>query len=152
MQVFLTKNIPNLGKFGELVQVKDGYARNFLIPSGLAEEASEKNHKRWKNILRANRIQEEKLQAELEKIIAVLSQNTLKITVKTSAHGSIFGSITNIQIAKELNEQLKIQVDRRKITIPENISQIGIYEGEINFAKDNNAKFKFELVSAGGLT
>lgn len=151
MQVFLTKNIPNLGQLGDLIQVKDGYARNFLIPSGLAEEATANNRKRWKNILRANRIQEEKYQAEIDRIITTLSENTLKVAVKTSAHGSIFGSVTNIQIAKELNEQLHIQLDRRKIQIPENISQIGIYEGEILFSKTRKTTFKFELISAGGV-
>lgn len=151
MQVFLTQNIANLGQVGDLIQVKDGYARNFLIPKGLAEEATLSNQKRWKNILRANRIQEEKNQAEIDKIIATLQQNTLKIAVKTSAHGSIFGSVTNIQIARELNEQLQIQVDRRKVAIPENISQIGVYEGEIIFSKTRRAGFKFELMSAGGV-
>lgn len=151
MQVFLTKNIPNLGNIGELVKVKDGYARNYLIPNGLAEEVVDSNINRWKNFSRANRIKEEKLQAEIKKTIDILSKNVLKIPVKTSAHGSIFGSITNIQISREINDQLKIQIDRRKILIPENISQIGIYEGEIVFSKDSKAKFQFELISAGGV-
>lgn len=151
MQVFLTKNIPNLGNIGELVKVKDGYARNYLIPNGLAEEAVDSNINRWKNFSRANRIKDEKLQAEIKKTIDILSKNILKVPVKTSAHGSIFGSITNIQISREINDQLKIQIDRRKILIPENISQIGIYEGEIVLSKDSKAKFQFELISTGGV-
>jgi large subunit ribosomal protein L9 len=100
MQIILIQDINNLGGANEVVTVKNGYARNFLIPNKMAVEASPSNLKQLEERLKQIRKKEEKMLAEINKVIAALQQGAVKIGAKTGTSGKIFGSVTTVQIAK----------------------------------------------------
>jgi len=141
MKVILRENLDNLGEIGEVVEVKDGYARNFLIPRKLAFEANIKNL----NQLEAQKKQLER-KIEKEKILAErtrdeLEKISLTIQMKVGEDGKLFGSVTTQMIADALKEK-GFEIDRKTITIPEPIKALGIYNIEIKLHKDVVAKIK----------
>jgi large subunit ribosomal protein L9 len=117
MQVILIQDVNNLGGANELVTVKNGYGRNFLIPSKLAIEASPSNLKQREEKVKQQAKKEAKLLAELNIVIATLTSGPLKIGAKTGTTGKIFGSVTSVQIARAIKEQKGYEIDRRRITI-----------------------------------
>ncbi len=141
MKVILRENLDNLGEIGEVVEVKDGYARNFLIPRKLAFEANTKNlnqleaqKKQLERKIEKEKILAEKTREELEKI-------SLTIQMKVGEDGKLFGSVTTQMIADALKEK-GFEIDRKTITIPEPIKALGIYTVEIKLHKDVEAKVK----------
>jgi large subunit ribosomal protein L9 len=147
MQVILIKDVDNLGAANELVAVRPGYARNYLIPQKYAVEASESNKKvleeRRKVILK----REEKLMAEIAKVIDVLKQSPVKVGAKIGTSGKIFGSVTSIQLARAIREQKGYEIDRRRISITEEVKELGTHKATIDFGKDNMFELEFEVVS-----
>ena len=146
MQVILIKDVDNLGAAHELVQVKPGYARNFLIPQKYAIEASGSNMK----ILEERRKQldkrEQKLLAEIAKVKQVLSESPVKVGAKMGVSGKIFGSVTAIQIARAIREQKGYEIDRRRISITsDEVKEAGTYNAQIDFGKDNIVELQFEV-------
>ncbi|MDO9375934.1 MAG: 50S ribosomal protein L9, partial [Ferruginibacter sp.] len=113
MQVILIQDVNNLGGANELVTVKNGYARNFLIPSKLAIEASPSNLKQLDEKVKQQKKKEAKLLAEINSVIATLQSSPLKIGAKTGTSGKIFGSVTSVQIARAIKEQKGYEIDRR---------------------------------------
>lgn len=146
MDLILLKNLDRVGDKHEVVSVKNGYARNFLIPKGLGFIANDTNLKRLEELKAKEQAEEDKSIAEYEEIVTKLEGQTLKIGVKSGTSGKIFGSITNVQIASQLKEQLEIDVERRKVVMPEEIKEIGTYTAEINFHPEVQGKIDFELV------
>jgi large subunit ribosomal protein L9 len=141
MKVILRENLENLGEIGEVVEVKDGYARNFLIPRKLAFEASTKNlnqleaqKNQLERKIEKEKINAEKLRQELEKI-------SLTIQMKVGEDGKLFGSVTTQMIADTLKEK-DFDIDRKTITIPEPIKALGIYTIEIKLHKEVEAHVK----------
>lgn len=150
MEIILLKDVPNLGAANALVTVKDGYASNYLIPKGFAQEASLSNRRQWQNRLRAERIREERMAAALAVIIEKLQKSVVRVPVKVGAHGSLFGSVTSIQLVREIKAQLDVALDRKQVRVPENATRLGVYEGEIDFSSFKHAEpvvYKFELVA-----
>lgn len=145
MEIILKQDIPKLGDKDEIVDVKNGYAINYLIPQGLAIRAT----KTAKKILAENKKQqahkEERYREEAIEIAEKLKNVKLKIGAKTSTKGKIFGSVTNIQIAEELEKQ-GINIDRKKIHFP-TVKEIGAYKATINLFKDIKSEIDFEVVS-----
>ncbi|MGI6727116.1 MAG: 50S ribosomal protein L9 [Anaerovoracaceae bacterium] len=142
MKVILLQDIKNIGKYGQVKDVKDGYARNLLIPKGMAKEATESNLqdlKRQKEILATKEAEEFKSAQELEKKIGLL-----KINVKTKGGegGRLFGSITSKDIAENLMEQHKIEIDKRKIALDNPIKQTGEHTVEVKLHPEIIAKLK----------
>lgn len=142
MKVILLQDIKNIGKYGQVKDVKDGYARNLLIPKGMAKEATESNLqdlKRQKEILATKEAEEFKSAQELEKKIGLL-----KINVKTKGGegGRLFGSITSKDIAENLMEQHKIEIDKRKIVLDNPIKQTGEHTVEVKLHPEIIAKLK----------
>lgn len=125
MKVILLKDVKDLGKEGELVDVKDGYARNFLFPRNLAVEASSANMKKWKERQKQIKAREEEERAEALKLKEQIEKITLELTSKAGEGGRLFGSITSKDIAKGLKSQYKIEIDRRKIELKDNIKSLG---------------------------
>jgi len=121
MQVILIQDVDNLGGANELVNVKDGYARNFLIPRKLAVEASTSNLKQLGEKLKQLQKKEAKLMAEIKSVISALSDGALKIGAKTGTSGKIFGSVTSLQIARAIRDQKGYEIDRKRISIPEEV-------------------------------
>lgn len=147
MDIILLEDIEKVGDKHTIVNVKDGYARNYLIPQKLAIIANEANRQRLDE-LKAK--EEAELAARLEEFQAVadkLKDQVLKIPAKAGTSGKIFGSVTNVQIAQALKEQMDIEVDRRKIDLPEEVKVLGTYTAELNLHPDVEAKVSFEVVA-----
>lgn len=146
MQVILKEDINNLGYKDDVVTVKDGYGRNFLIPQGKAVIASPSALK----VLAENQKQRahklEKIKADAQEMAAKLEGVSLTIGAKTSSTGTIFGSVTNIQIAEAL-EKLGFNVERKIIYIKEAVKEIGSYKAQVKLHKEVSVEIPFEVVS-----
>lgn len=147
MDIILIKDVDNLGGVNEVVKVKNGYARNFLIPRKLAVECSPSNLKQLEERLKQVRKKEEKMLAEINSVIAKLNEGPVKIGAKTGTSGKIFGSITALQISRAIREQRGYEIDRRKITLPEEVKELGTYKATIDFGNGKHAEVEFELVA-----
>ena len=147
MEIILKQDIPNLGNKDDIVDVKGGYGRNFLIPQGYAILATETNKKVHEEILRQRAHKEAALRETAEKQVESMAGLELKIGAKTSSTGKIFGSVNNIQIAEALIEK-GFEVDRKNITIAGDIiKEIGTYTAIVKLYKDIKAEISFEVFS-----
>jgi large subunit ribosomal protein L9 len=147
MQIILIQDVDNLGQKNELVNVKNGYARNFLIPQKFAVEASPSNMKQLQERLKVQKVKEEKLLSEIAKVVEVLKAAPVKIGAKTGTSGKIFGSVTGVQIARAIKEQKGYEIDRRRIHILDDVKELGTYKAKIDFGKGNEAELEFEVVA-----
>ena len=147
MQVILIQDVNNLGGRNELVTVKNGYGRNYLIPGKFAIEASQSNLKQLEERKKQLAKKEEKLLAELNSVIAVLQNGPLKIGAKTGTTGKIFGSVTSVQIARAIREQKGYDIDRRRIQIVDDVKELGTYKAKIDFGKGQEVEVDFEVVA-----
>lgn len=146
MEVILIQDVDNLGAAHEVVKVRNGYARNYLIPKKLAVEASPSNMKQLEEKLKQLRKKEEKMLAEINEVIAKLQDGALKLGAKTGTSGKIFGSITSLQICRAIREQKGYEIDRKKIQLPEEIKELGTYKATIDFGNGKTAEVEFEVV------
>ena len=146
MQVILIQDVNNLGGANELVTVKNGYGRNFLIPKKLAVEASPSNLKQLNERMKQQAKKEAKLLADINDVIAVLSQGSLKIGAKTGTSGKIFGSVTSVQIARAIREQKGYEIDRRRIQILDEVKEIGSFKAKVDFGNGNETEVEFEVI------
>lgn len=147
MQVILIQYVNNLGGANELVTVKNGYARNFLIPSKLAVEASPSNLKQLEERLKQKAKKEAKMLSEINNVIAVLNQSPVKIGAKVGASEKIFGSVTSVQIAKAIRDQKGYEIDRRRITLVDDIKELGSYKASIDFGNGHTTEVELEIVA-----
>ena len=147
MQVILIQDVNNLGGANELVTVKNGYGRNYLIPQKFAVEASPSNVKMMEERKKQQAKKEAKLLAELNSVIAVLNNGALKIGAKTGTSGKIFGSVTTVQIARAIKEQKGYEIDRRRISILDEVKELGTYKAKIDFGNGNEIEVEMEIVS-----
>ncbi len=147
MQVILIQDVNNLGGSNELITVKNGYGRNYLIPKKLAVEASPSNLKQLDEKLKQQAKKEAKLLAELNNVIAVLTNGPLKVGAKTGTTGKIFGSVTSVQIARAIKEQKGYEIDRRRISIIDEVKELGTYKAKIDFGNGNETEVEFEVVA-----
>lgn len=147
MQVILIQDVNNLGGANELVNVKNGYARNFLLPGKFAVEASSSNLKKLEEKRKQQSKKEEKLLSELNHVIAILTSSPLKIGAKTGTSGKIFGSVTSVQIARAIKEQKGYEIDRRRIQIIDEIKELGSYKAKIDFGKGQEVEVDLDVVA-----
>jgi len=147
MEVILIQDVDNLGAAHEKVNVKNGYARNFLIPGKLAVEASPGNLKQMEERLKQFKKKEDKLLAEMNKVIEVLKASPLKIGAKTGTSGKIFGSVTSIQLARAIRDQKGYEIDRRRIHIVDEVKELGTYKAKIDFGNGNETEAEFEVIA-----
>ncbi len=146
MEVILKQDIQNLGYANDVVNVKSGYARNYLIPNGLAITANATNKKVLEENLRQKAFKEEKVRKEAETLAKALEGITVKIGAKAAETGKIFGSVNNIQIADAIQQQFKYDIDRKKIVVDgESIKELGTYSAEIRLHKDVKVNISFEV-------
>ncbi|EJP6473994.1 50S ribosomal protein L9 [Clostridium sp. FAM 1755] len=145
MKVILLKDVKSLGKKGDLVNASDGYARNYLIPKKLAEQATENNLHILNNKKEAERRQRLKELEEAQKLAKSLMGKEIKFKVKIGENGRLFGSITSKDISEKLKEQYKIDIDKKKI-VADTIRQTGIYEAEIKIYPEVSAKVKVSVL------
>ena len=147
MQVILIQDVDNLGGRNELVNVKNGYARNFLIPEKLAVEASASNLKQYEERLKVQTKKEATMLAELNKVIDVLKSSAVTIGAKTGTSGKIFGSVTSLQITRAIRDQKGYEIDRKRISIVEEVKELGIHKANIDFGNGNIVEIDFEVVA-----
>lgn len=147
MQVILIQDVNNLGGVNELVTVKNGYGRNYLIPQKFAVEASSSNMKMMEEKKKQQAKKEAKLLAEINSVIAVLKDGALKLGAKTGTSGKIFGSVTSVQVARAIKEQKGYEIDRRRITIVDEIKELGTYKANIDFGNGNETEVELEVVA-----
>jgi large subunit ribosomal protein L9 len=145
MEVILIQYVDNLGAANEVVKVKNGYARNFLIPRKLAVENSPSNNKQLEERLKQVRKKEALMLAEINSVIAKLNEGPIKLGAKTGTSGKIFGSITSLQISRAIREQKGYDIDRKKISIPEEVKEIGSYKAVIDFGNGRTAEVTFDV-------
>jgi large subunit ribosomal protein L9 len=146
MEVILIKDVDNLGGINEVVKVRNGYARNFLLPQKLAVENSPSNKKQLEERLKQVKKKEAKMLADLNIVIAKLKEGPLKLGAKTGTSGKIFGSVTSLQLSRAIREQRGYDIDRRKIHIVDEVKEIGTYKATIDFGNSNSTEIEFEVV------
>lgn len=147
MQVILIQDVNNLGGAYEVVRVRNGYARNYLIPQKMAIEASPSNMAQLNERMKQLQKKEAKLLAEINSVIAKLKEGPLKIGAKTGTSGKIFGSVTSVQIARAIREQRGYEIDRRRITILDEVKELGTYKAKIDFGNGNETEVEFEVIA-----
>ncbi|PQJ10849.1 50S ribosomal protein L9 [Flavipsychrobacter stenotrophus] len=146
MQIILIKDVDNLGAAHELVEVKPGYARNYLIPQKYAIEASASNTKVMEERRKQLQKKEDKLMAQIANVTEVLKSSPIKIGAKLGVSGKIFGSVTAIQVARAIREQKGYEIDRRRITILDEVKEAGLHKASIDFGKENVVEIEFEVI------
>lgn len=146
MQVILKEDVANLGYKDDVITVKDGYGRNYLLPQGKAVIATESAKKMLAENLKQRAHKLEKIKQDAQEIAAKLEGVTLSIGAKTSSTGTIFGSVTNIQIAEAL-EKKGYNVDRKVIVIKEAVKEVGSYKALLKLHKEVSVEIPFEVVS-----
>ncbi len=147
MEIILKQDIQNLGYKDDIIQVKNGYARNYLIPKGLAINATASARKIHEEILRQRQHKEEKIKAEAQAIADKLKDVTLTIGAKASSKGKIFGSVNTIQISESLKEK-GFDIDRKVISIKEElIKEVGKYTANVRLHKEVQIEVPFEIVA-----
>ena len=146
MQVILKEDVANLGYKDDIVTVKNGYGRNYLIPTGKAVIASESARKVLAENLKQRAHKLAKIKADAEELAAKLNGLVLTIGAKTSATGTIFGSVNNIQVAEELSKQ-GFDIDRKTIVIKDAIKEVGSYSAVIKLHRVVSAEIKLEVVA-----
>ncbi len=127
MKVILEQDIKGKGKKGQMIEVSDGYARNFLLPKKLAKEATADNVNTMRMNDKATMERQAKERAEALEIAATLRKSTLTIVAKGGGAGKLFGSITNTEVAEALKSQLNIDLDKRKVVLDDAIKNVGTY-------------------------
>ena len=145
MQIILLTDIEKLGNRFDVVKVKPGYGRNYLIPKGMAKLATDGAMKMLAEDIRQRAFKVEKLRKDAEQISAKLNGASVTVKTKAGASGKIFGSVTGLQIANALKEQ-GYDVDRRKIAV-DDIKNLGTYTADINLFKDITASITVEVVA-----
>lgn len=146
MQVILKQDIDNLGYADDLVEVKNGYGRNYLIPKGLAILATESAKKMHEETVRQRSKKIEKERSNAQKMADKIKGMTVKVGAKVGESGKIFGSVNSIQLAEEI-AKLGVSVDRKNIKIKEEpIKSVGTYEADVTFHRDVTETIKFEVV------
>lgn len=146
MELILKEDVINLGYKNDIVKVKDGYGRNYLIPTGKAVIANESSKKVLAENLKQQARKLAQLKADAEVVAAKLNGVSLKIAVKVSETGSIFGGVTNADIAAEL-AKLGIEIDRKIIVIKDAVKKLGEYSAVVRLHKEVQAEVAFEVVA-----
>ena len=146
MEIILKEDVVNLGYKNDIVTVKSGYGRNYLIPTGKAVIASPAAKKMLAEDLKQRAHKLEKIRKDAEELAAKLNGVALTISTKVSSTGTIFGSVSNIQIAEEL-EKLGYKVDRKIIVIKDSVKEVGTYKAIVKLHKEVTAEVAFEVVA-----
>ncbi len=147
MEVILIQDLNTLGGKNEVVKVKNGYGRNFLIPQKIAVEASPSNMKQLAERLKVQKKKEDAMLAQINLVIAKLKEAPVKLTAKTGTSGKIFGSVTTVMIARAIREQKGYEIDRRKIHLLDEVKELGTHKAKIDFANGNEAEIEVEVVA-----
>lgn len=145
MQVILKEDLKNLGKVGEIVNVKDGYARNYLLPKGLAINATTKNMKALEHEKRTIIERARKVSNDAQTLASRISEISVTITAKAGEEDKLFGSVTSIDIANALKAK-GVEIDKRKIILDEPIKRLGLHNVHIKLHPEVTAELKVDVI------
>lgn len=148
MEIVLLEDVKSLGKKGQIVKVNEGYARNFILPKKLGVEATSKNL----NDLKLKKANEERVAAqhlaEAKELKEKLEKAPVTLSIKAGDNGKAFGSVSGKEIAKAIEEQLKLDIDKKKLVLPESLKTFGVHEVPVKLHKDVTAKLSVKVVEA----
>lgn len=147
MKVILTGDVKNIGKAEEIVNVSEGYFRNFLQPRKLAVPAEGGYLAEWQKKRKAEAAKEAKIAADAKALAAKINEMKVTIKAKTGAGSKLYGSVTGADIADALQKQKNVKVDKRKIEMEEPIKALGTFDVPIHLHRDATARLKVEVVS-----
>lgn len=147
MKVILKENIENLGRIGDIVKVAPGYARNYLLPKGLAAEANLKNTKAMEHAKRQMEYKKNKVLEQAKQFAARIEGINLVLPHQAGEEGKLFGSVTNMELAEKLKAQ-GVEIDRKKISLAEPIKQLGEYQIAIKIHPEVSANLKVNVTKA----
>lgn len=148
MEIILLEGIDKIGDKYEIVKVKDGFGRNFLIPQKKAIIANSTNRRRLAEMRRIEDLRESKMLGTYQEMAETLKGKVLTIDAKAGTTGKIFGSVTNVQLSQAIKEAFDLEVDRRKIEIPVEVKELGEYKAIINLHSEVSAEVTFNVVQA----
>jgi large subunit ribosomal protein L9 len=148
VQIILSEEVTNLGRPGDVVKVKAGYARNYLLPRKLAVEANSKNLRAFEHEKRIALLKREALQQKAVGLRARIEGLTIIIGARAGEEGKLFGSVTNIDIERALREK-GVEVDRRRIQLPEPIKQLGEFSVPVRLSAEVDAHLKLTVTAEG---
>src|ERR1043166_9612243 len=146
MEVILIQDVDNLGGANEVVKGRNGYARNFLLPRKLAIEANPGNMKQLAEKMKQQTKKEDAMLAEINNVVAKLTESPLKIGAKSGTSGKIFGAVTSLQLSRAIRDQKGYNIDRKKITLPDEVKELGTYKAHIDFGNGKSTDVEFEVV------
>lgn len=145
MKVLFLKDVVNVAKAGEIKEVSDGYARNFLIPKQMAVAATENVQKHYEAQVRAQQKAEAELEAKMKELAEKIKDLTIVVKGKVGSGNKLYGAITSANVAKELSAMVDYEIDKRKVEV-ETIKELGDYEATIKLHKNVTAKAKVKVV------
>lgn len=146
MEIILKQDVTGLGYENDLVNVKNGYARNYLIPSGMAVIADASAKKQLAETKKQQAYKEEKIRKEAEAIAKALEGTVLTIGVKASTTGKIFGSVNNVIVANAIQAQKNVEIDRKKIEVSgDSIKEVGQYKAKIKLHRDLSVEIDLDV-------
>jgi large subunit ribosomal protein L9 len=146
MELILLKDVENLGERHDIVSVKSGYGRNFLIPQGMAMVAKSSDKKHVAEIRKQQSAKALKLLQDMQAVAAKLAGKGIQVGAKAGTTGKLFGSVTNIQVADAIKKEFDIDLDRRKIKLSDEIKALGTYKATVELHKEVVAEIEFEVV------
>lgn len=147
VQVILNEDVPNLGRPGDVVKVRAGYARNYLLPRGLAVEANQRNLRAFEHQKNMAMLKREALKNQAVGLKEKLEALRLSVSARAGEEGKLFGSVTNIDLERALRDQ-GFEVDRRRIILPEPIKQLGDYTVVVRLQPEVEANLKLSVAAA----
>ena len=149
MRIVLRDDVENLGKKGDLVDVADGYARNYLVPRGLALKATAGNQKQADAMRRNREVRETREREAAQAVAAQFEGRTITIKARAGGEGRLFGSVTSVDIADAVQKQTGAEIDRRKIDLDEPLKELGGVDVQVRLHADVLATLHVEVESAG---
>ncbi|HEX6291669.1 MAG TPA: 50S ribosomal protein L9 [Herpetosiphonaceae bacterium] len=150
MKVVLIQDVPNLGKAGEIKDVADGYGRNYLLPKGYAALATKGLIKQAQERAEAQKKRDQKMRSESEQLAQRINGQTLRFKVRVGELDRLYGSITNVDIAEKVQQQLGIDIDRRKIDLGDPIKRAGVYSVPVRLTGSIEARLNVVVEGEGG--
>ncbi len=147
MNIILLQDIENVGEKHQIITVKDGFGRNYLIPQKMAIVANDTNRRKLAELIRQEESREAKKVGEYQDIASKLAETTLKIGAKTGTSGKIFGSVTNVQLAQAIQDQIGLEILRKKIVIRDEVKELGTYTADVLLHKQVVGKVNFEVIA-----
>jgi large subunit ribosomal protein L9 len=147
MEIILLKDIENLGTKFDVVTVKPGYGRNYLIPQGFAKVANTANKKHNEEIKKQQSAKIAKLIEDYKALAEKLKASKIIVGAKAGTTGKLFGSVTNIQVAEALKKQFDLTVDRKKVHIIGEVKEVGSYKANVNLYKEVTTEIDFDVVA-----